>query len=300
MSGRVLKGLSGLVIVLIGVWAYVLHRQVTPRSMPFEVAVTPAQSITLQQQGRSIVFQRAGERWTVGVGGKSRFYRVDDQRMVGLLDGLRSLQLEDVISDRADRAADFEVDASSGVRVTLRDATQKVIADGIIGKQGQRSSQMYFRYPQQNQVWLTRGMYRSDLGGLDFPMWRDPQLLPLLESDIQAVEIQGKGFRTELVLSSTTWLVGGKLADTNQVNGLLGALRHLQATAFIDSPSALETSGSYVTVRSSATTLTLRIGSVDAPNKRVVVGLPADEGAAWVEEARIQALMRKSSDFQVK
>ena len=86
--------------------------------------------------------------------------------------GLKNVQLEDVISERADRAADFQVDAAGGLRVTVRDHAGALLADGVFGKQAMDATHIYFRFPDQPKVYLARGFYRGDLGGADFSGWR--------------------------------------------------------------------------------------------------------------------------------
>ncbi len=99
-------------------------------------------------------------------------YLAEESQVKSLISGLKDVQIEDEISDRADRASDYEVNAESGTRVDFLDAKGTKLAEGIFGKQAPDYSHIYFRYPDKPNVYLARGLFRGELGQPDPDSWR--------------------------------------------------------------------------------------------------------------------------------
>jgi len=302
ISRRLLLSLTLVVGGLGFLWLFSQYRLVTQTQQPFKNQAEKAQTIKLAQAQRTIVLQRHTDRWQVGAVASGPFYRADSERVRTLLAGLSSTQLENVISEQAERHADFELDPAQAIGVTLENSHAAVLARGLYGKQASDYLHLYFRFPEKPQVWLARGVIRGELGGMDLSMWRDRSLVLLAEPEITSVEILGKGYATALILSSTTWLVGGKLADSQKVNTLIGALAHLQAADWADiaSPGISKAVAATVVIKSSSTAVTLRISAVELKRQQAVVVYSENEGAAWVDAARLKAILLKPSDLLAK
>ena len=89
------------------------------------------------------------------------------------------------------------------------------LADGLFGKQAPDMAHIYFRYPDKANVYLVRGVLRGDLGKVEVNSWRSRDLIDIAETKIQAITIEGKGFKTELVRTSTeAWTMNGKAVDS--------------------------------------------------------------------------------------
>src|ERR1019366_6859501 len=130
---------------------------------------------------------------------------------------------------------DYDVTAASGIAIHLQDAKGSTLAAGLFGKQAPDMVHIYFRYPDKPNVYLGRGVMRGDLGHAEVNYWRDRHLLDIPEMKIQSVRIEGKGFSTEVVKTSTdSWSVNGKAVDPGLADALVGVLAHSQVDEFVD------------------------------------------------------------------
>lgn len=287
-------------IILVLVWLVYLYVQVPHRQAPFKQASTKTVSVTLQRGKAKVTLHRKSDKeWTVDAGG----YPADMDHVKALLSGLEDTQIEDKISERADRAADFEVNPETGTRVTALDAQGHVVGEGIFGKQAPDFSHVYFRYVDRPDVYLARGLIRGELGDASLAYWRSRAMVAIPEAEVQSITIQGKGFTTTLTRSTTsTWLMNGTIIDPNPVYTLVGALAHLQADDFVDlasSPSLTPASltMAHITIKGSHDTAELSLGPEDKASRRYPVSTGASAGTAWVSEAKINAILLKPSSF---
>ena len=95
----------------------------------------------------------------------------DDFKVNSLLSSLKSLQIEDEISNRPDRLSDFQVDDASGTEVVIADSGGKILAEGIFGKRAPDYIHSFFRYPKESRVYLSRGFGLDDLGKVEAEYW---------------------------------------------------------------------------------------------------------------------------------
>jgi hypothetical protein len=172
MSSASLKKLGVLAGLLVLLWIAYLYRMVPHSQAPFAKAETLAQRVALEQGPKKIELLKKGKDWQVSSGDGSSSYPVEECRVKSLLVALKNVQVEDEISDRADRAADYEVNAGSGTCVRLFDAKGTKLAEGLFGKQSPDSSHIYFRYLDKPNVYLVRGIIRGELGPVDIQGWR--------------------------------------------------------------------------------------------------------------------------------
>lgn len=301
MSPRTLWRMTLVASLLMGLWLYSQYKRIPRGDKPFEKAVPSAQQVRLSQGALTIVLQKRGSAWQAGSAEAGPFFPVEDERWRSLESALKNTRLEDVISERADRARDFEVDAASGTRVVLRDAKGAVLVDGVFGKQSPDFTRLYFRFSERPQVYLAHGLYRGELGGVDVSGWRSHALVTLPEGAIRSVRLQWKGTTAELLKSSETWTVNGKPANAERVNTFLGALARLRADTFAEpdafpKPDSLQTA--VMEAKSDAAGVTVRIGPLDKKLNRYPVSSSDAAGVAFVAENRVAALLLAPSDFR--
>jgi hypothetical protein len=301
MSSSLLKKLGLVSGVLLLLWIVYLYRQVPHARAPFAKAADAAERIVLEQGSGKVELQKQGSAWKVA-SSSGPLYAADEERVRTLLSGIKDVQVEDEISDRADRAAEFEVDAESGTRVRLVGPSGSQSVEGVFGKQSPDISHIYFRYPDQPNVYLARGIMRGDLGTADVNSWRSRQLMDLPETKIQAITIEGKGYKTELVRMSTdSWTLNGKEVEPGPINILVGTLAHLTASNFIDSAAypGLTYEGltyALVLVKGADASFELKIGAEDAKSKQYPVSINKDAGLAWIPEAGVNTILQ----YQIK
>jgi hypothetical protein len=305
MSLRTLLKLGALCGLLLIVWLFVMYFRVAHDKAPYLKAIDGADQITLQQGDVQTFLHKELKGWSAAASVSGPYYPIDAERWHNLQSGLRDVQLEDVISTRADHAADFQVDAAHGLRVSAKNHDGNVLADGVFGKQVADAVHIYFRYSDQPTVYLARGLFRGDLGGADALGWRSHDLVTMAEGQVDSFHIQQGNVVMNLKKSSDTWTLNQFPADTDKVNTWLGAFAHLHADDFIDlkstgTPVASDLHYAIVTVKSGGAEVTLRVGPLDAIAKRFPVSTGPENGIAWVSEPRMQAILVKPVDLLQK
>jgi len=301
-SKRALKILIVLCVVLGVLWALYLYRQIPRRQTPFKTAGQAA-VIILKRGTARVELRRKDKEWSVANGSAS--YATDPERVKTLVSGLENLQIEDKISERADRAAEFGVTSASGTEVSASDAGGRSLGDGLFGKQASDFVHIYFRYPSRPDVYLARGILSGDLGEPAAAYWRSRALVTIPEAEVQAITIRGKGFTTALARSSNTWTLDGSPIDPAPVYSLVGSLCHLQADDFVDlasSPALAPASLTYAHIALQGThqSASLSIGAEDKAAKRYPVAADPGGAVAWVGENKVNLILVKPSAFHPK
>jgi hypothetical protein len=298
MSLATLKKLSAAAAILLLAWVVYVYRLVPHEKAPFAKASDKTEEIVFSQGSRELILRRESGQWKVGLA-SAPLYAADAQLVKPLISSLKDLQVEEEITDRADRAADYDVTAETGIRVRLLDARKANLAEGIFGKQAPDMAHLYFRYADKPNVYLARGLIRGDLGRIEVNYWRSRQLIDIPETKIQHIVVEGKGFRTELVRVSTdAWTLNGKPVDPAPVNTLVGTLSHLRADDFVDPAADPKLSYDGLTyarlnVKGADASAELRIGAQDAKTKRYPVSIGQDAGLAWLSESSAKAILKK-------
>jgi len=301
MSTSILKKLSAAAGVLVLFFIVYLYRQVPRSQAPFADAEARMERIILAHGAKRVELRKQGNAWKVASDGG--YFPAEDSQISTLLSGLKAIKIEDEISNRADRAAEYEVTAESGTQVQLFGANETKLAEGLFGKQAPDFAHIYFRYPDKPNVYLASGMIRGELGGIDVNAWRNHQLLDIPETKIQAITIEGEGFTTELVRTSTNvWTMNGKVIDTGLLNALVGTLAHLHVNAFVDPAAypALSYEGlayARVTVKGADSSVELRIGALDVKSQQHPVSIGKDNGLAWLPKSIVNSLLQRPSAF---
>jgi len=298
MSVSFLKKLSALTGVLLAVWIFYLYRLVPHRQEPFAGNVDLARQVLIEdgvQKTRLSKQQAVG--WMVLLPSGASL-PTDEGTIKGLFSNLKQVQLEDEISERADRASEYEVDASSGLHVTLQDAKGTMLASGIFGKQAPDASHVYFRYPDKPMVYLARGLMRGELGRADPNSWRSHELVSIAETKIQKILLSSGGLKMNLIrVSSETWTLNGKPANMDVVNSLVGTLAHLRGEAFIDPASSPGLSYekltyAHVLINGTDAAVDLRIGHLDATQKRYPASVGKAAGLMWLARAPVETILQ--------
>jgi hypothetical protein len=307
ISSRLIK----ILLILTGVLALVvLVHTLLQRShsqTPFGRDIENVQKITLQMGPEKIVLQKDGSDWFVAASTGPERYRADSTvKIPAMISQLKNLQLEDVISDRPDRAADYGVEPAHGLLVSLFRGNGSLIAEGVFGKQAQDFTHIYFKFNDQPSVYLGRGAIRGEIGEANVTWWRDRSLLNIPEDQVEAIFIDGPGFKTPLARSSDTWSSNGIVVDATPVWGLVGVMAHLKLDDFInpaEHPELAVDKLHYATITlqiKGGIVHEIHFGRKDGPSKRYPVAVDKDPTLGWVSEATANSLLRKPSEFHRK
>jgi len=313
-NSRLIKWLLALSLFLIALVLFLFYRQVPHDQEPYAKAVDSATGICLLEGKLGVQLNKVGESWTVHpvsapeikAGESAGSVPAENDRVKNLLSELKDVQVEDVISDRPDRQAEFEINPDSGMRVVLL-TPSSTLADGIFGKQAPDFTHIYFRFPDKPSIYLARGIIRGELGRPIVNDWRSRRLIDLPETKIQAILMEGSGFKTDLVrASSDVWTMNGKVVETGPVDALVGTLAHLQAMDFIDSASTPKltyeglTNARVVVKSVDSPVVELRIGAEEVKSQRYPVSTSQETGLAWLPENSLKAILQKPSAFKEK
>jgi hypothetical protein len=302
MKPALLKKLGFTTVLLVLLWIVYLYRLVPHSQMPFAKALDSTLRIVLLQGPNKMELRKEGGAWETGPGAGA-FYPADTEPLTPFLSGLKNLQVEDEISDRADRAAEYEVGPASGTQVELFGEKEAALAEGIFGKPAADGVHIYFRYPHKPNVYLARGITRGDLGIADFNAWRVRQFISIPEAKVQAMHIERTGMKMDFVQTSTNvWTINGAAADPGMVNALVGTLAHLKVEGYLDpaAASGLTYDGllyGKVIVKGTDSSVDVRIGALDPKTNRYPVSVGPDSGFAWLSQAAINAIYHKPSEF---
>ena len=307
-NSRLIKSLLALSLILIGLALFLFYRQIPHHQYPYAKAVDPATGICLLEGKVGVQLNKVGVAWTVhsviapevNAGESAGSLPAEEDRVKNLLTELKDVQVEDVISDRPDRQAEFEINTDSGMRVVLL-TRSSTLADGIFGKQAPDFIHIYFRFPDKPSVYLARGIIRGDFGRPLVNDWRSHDLIRVPEAQVQSISIEGKGFKTSLARSSDTWTLNGEKIDPGSVYGLVGTLAHLRASDFVDPTSPMTYDGlnfARIQVNSDHGSVDLHIGVLDPATHRYPVATSQYNGVAWITEAQGKIILKKPADFK--
>jgi hypothetical protein len=301
LNNRLIKTLLILCVLLLALALLMFYHQVPHPKTPYAKAVDKADVILVQRGPDKVELDLQTKEWRVKnpQGGS---FAIDSDKIKTLLSSLRNLQVDDEISDRADRATDYDVTEASATGVTLL-SKSTTLAEGFFGKQAPDYTHIYFRFPNKPTVYLARGVILGDLGGSHINDWRNRSLLEIPDAQIQSIRIEGKGYNSDLMRSSDTWTLNGQKIDPGPVYAMVGALAHLHVADFVDPATpplityeSLKTA--VVHVASDHTQVDLHFGAQDKQTHRYPVALSKDAGIAWIEEAQAMTILRKPSDFK--
>jgi hypothetical protein len=290
---RFLPRLGILVFLLALVVGVIFYLQVPRHETPFKNAAK-ADAFELSQGTSSVRLVHASS-WTVQLA--SSQFPADTEKVKSAVSSLSTVQIEDEISDRADRAAEFEVNSSSGIKVTLYQKN-KAVAEGVFGKQAPDFMHIYFCRPGKPGVFLARGLIRGEIEPVEPSAWRSRDVLNVAEADIQSVEIASGDHPLSLKRSSDTWSLNDQPVDSTRVYTLLGTLAHLKAEDFMDpaaSPPAL--TRATITVKATSGATVLHLGAAEASGKRAPMTIDGVSGAFWISEDKAKSILVKPSDF---
>uniref|UniRef100_A0A7C4XL43 DUF4340 domain-containing protein n=1 Tax=candidate division WOR-3 bacterium TaxID=2052148 RepID=A0A7C4XL43_UNCW3 len=152
-------------------------------------------------------------------------YSADSGLIANLLNGLKELQLGEVISQREDKYRDFEVD-EKGIKLTLKG--KKDIAF-YIGKYAGDYLHSYLRFVQDKKVYLARGINKYQVNRSPDD-WRDKTVLKLDRNSIAKIAFDEK----EIVKRDTLWFYKDQQIERQKIDNILNLFSNLKANGFCD------------------------------------------------------------------
>lgn len=286
-----MKLLLGLLAALLAAY-FLMHVPMSSRRTEAPAVPSEASRLKISRPGLEVVLEKTDGAWRLR---QPLDAAADEGAVHSLLAGLKTITLEETLTRRAETYGRYQVDDSSGIRVTADGKGER--AEWIFGKAAPDMGHIYLRLPGQPDVFLAAGPRREDLER-SLAQWRDRRVLDLAPAEdiVQAEARLGKK-RFALARSSDSWTMDGKAADPERADRFIAALRELSADGFIDPPESedlrkwgLDAPQAVYRIKTAAgRVLELKAGKPDAAG-RVPLRRDGQTSLFWVPDYRWEEL----------
>ena len=228
--------LGVLFVGMIALSIFLLSKRMPPMDGPGPVL--PAEKntigkIIIDEPSRSITLEKKEQDWWI----TAPLEDVANLEIIDQLVGtLNSFTLGTVISEKKDKYPTFDLDPSKATRIQLfKQGGDQALLEGYVGKQAISYGTSYFRYANQDPVYIATNL----------PNWvllraveeyRVKKLIPFKQEAVTSFEINGEKASASFTRSSDTWTRATSTGpvDVNIVKSFLGKLEQLQAAQFED------------------------------------------------------------------
>ena len=170
-------------------------------------------------------------------------YAADEPVAKAAFEGLGKMDVSDLVTEKKEKHAEFEVDDKSGIHMVVKGKGGKVLADVIVGKSTGPGTMV--RPSGKDEVWQAAGIskYLFDKGAAD---WRDKSITTFTQADAERIEVAGKDGAKAIFKKSGAkvgaedgWSVVESSVkidkiDNSVANGVASALAMWKANDFAD------------------------------------------------------------------
>jgi len=193
-------------------------------------------AVTIEGPGTHIELRREATGWSVNG------YAADSSAVARFWTSVDSADLGDLVARNPANHARMGVAADSTHKVTftLAGGDTRVL---LVGKSGPRYPTVYVRLPDDDNVYLLDSDLRASVAKV-LPDWRDKRIVAVDTARVRRLSIWLPGGGYEVVRSDSVWNVaGGGEADASTVRSMLGELRDLRGTGFVEVTDTLGPAG---------------------------------------------------------
>lgn len=174
-------------------------------------------------------------------------YRADQSLVDDLISKVKDLSLDTVISTNPEKHDKFQVDKKEGSQMNLYNNDGKKVVSFIIGKMGTDYLHSYLRFPDKDEVYLSKGISKYFIDR-DIKEWRDKTILSLNKDDLKEINliyptsVSGKHKRKQeeeivkLLRKEDKWLLGDKEVDSRIWDMFLNSLIRFNMDDLVDKP----------------------------------------------------------------
>ena len=234
-STKILIGVFVLLAVIVAFFFFpsTKEREMSYTAADVSIAVDSASvtGVEIASPGKSFVFENTGGTWMIT--SPARF-TANAEAIATLLGELHRFKAGSPVSSNPAKQSLYQVD-STGVRLTV---TQRSGAPFslIVGKAGPAYSDVYFRLPSSNDVYLGEGLSTWTLRQ-ELKEWRDKTILTVPSDSISEIDYAYKSRTATFRREGTRWVsAGGKDSVAADVmSGVINTLSNFRAEDFIDS-----------------------------------------------------------------
>jgi hypothetical protein len=192
--------------------------------------------IGIQSPGKSVTLENVGGTWLVTSPVR---YPANVASVSQLLGSLAAFKTGSLVSSNPDKQSLFQVDSAAATRLTVTERTGNATSL-LIGKMGPSFSEVYFRVPSSQDVYLGTGLSPWTLSQ-EVKEWRDRTIVAIAQDSIREIQIAFGGKLRVLTRTGTTWFSGADSLPPTSISPLLSTLGNFRADDFLDQPPAIET-----------------------------------------------------------
>jgi len=246
------------------------------------------QRIRLGAEDSTIILELAGGEWRI----MSPIEAKPDRKVVDqLMEGLKKMELGEVVSSRPEMYATFGVDEETGRRVSLHSLSDSI---SFIAGRTAGMDETYVRLSGGSDVYLTAGVPRHLLDR-ELDNWRDKSILSLVKTDVERITFEYPSQSYSLLRDEGGWALDGDSVDSDAVALLLSMLENLRADGFVDDGELQPE-------------FTIEVTLVGGKGERLYIGTSTDGGYPvmrdgdntifLLSERKVDRLKKKASDFR--
>lgn len=233
-TGLLLLALIGLILIYLAV---VSRTPVAKTDTPFIEADSASVSyMKIVTPSDSVELRKEGDGWMVALAGK--VYPANKKNVGNALQKFAQMTRKAIISTKSERQAEFEVDASKGVRVVVKQGDKE--SSIVLGKASPTMQTSYARLADSDEIW--------EIGGNNGPMfkrgaadWRDKTICEMAMDSIRRVTWSYLDQKLQIAKQDTMWTGSENGAAftpfRSNVERVTRMLSRMNAVEFMDNPS---------------------------------------------------------------
>lgn len=226
-------------------------------------------------------------------------YRADKALMVNLIDSVGNITLETVISTNPQKYEKFQVDPKEGVEVSFFNREGKKLVNFILGKMGTDYLHYYFRFPDKQKVYLSRGVSRNFVDK-EIEKWRDKTILALNKDALEEINLicldsDKKGKKIEeikVTKNEDKWLLGKEEVDSNVWDSYLNNLTSLNMDDLVSDSRTVEDKKEFGLQNPS---FQIKIKLKDNQEEEILVGNKNEKNQYYVQRKGVETIFLVSS-----
>lgn len=177
--------------------------------------------IEIKVKNTLCIFEKLDAEWQIT---SPVEYPVDTLAFNQFLSALQELEIGQVISDRTEKYADFEV-AENGIEIKVYTLQDSVVL--ILGKQAADHIHWYIRILPGSEVYLSRGLDKYVVDKSP-DKWRDPSIISFDTNTLKEIVLGNK----RIIKTDTLWVCDRGEVDKQKVEQVIKLLSNLKADGF--------------------------------------------------------------------
>jgi len=309
----------GVFVVLLVVFFATREREVSVGVRKLELPqIDKDKVVAVEISGaKSATLKKEVGGWTVADPAKpDQKHPADETQVNSALDALKEMKVQDLISDKAERQAEYETDDAKGLKLKVASAGAPSL-DLVIGKSA-KTGGVYIRKANESATYVAQGrfqwLFRKDVNG-----WRKRAIFDLKPDQISELTVRPKGAEPYVIqakgegggwfLKEGTPLPPGFRFDASAAQGSVQQFASLRAQDFVDAAAndeSLGLSGEHTVLEAQlkdGKKIALHIGkeyeSKDVPTKGAVAArVEGDPQVYLIPKYSATNLSRKATDLR--